>query len=59
MTGVYYGGISDKLGFGLCVAVVLLSVCALGFINQVAKLRRDIVFVADDKGFATIPGALC
>lgn len=49
MTGIHYGGISDKLGFGLCVAVVLLSVCALEFINQVAKLRRDIVFVADDK----------
>ncbi len=52
---VNFAGFLDKIGMGMTVIIiVVLSLCTLLFcilfINQVAKLRRNIIFVADENG---------
>lgn len=55
LIGVNFSGFSDNIGIVLTIVItVLLSLCAilfcLMFISQVAKLRRKIIFVADENG---------
>ncbi len=52
---VNFAGFLDEIGMGMTVIIiVVLSLCTLLFcilfINQVAKLRRNIIFVADENG---------
>lgn len=50
-----YSSVTAALGVGLAITLlVLLSLCALTFMFltacQIAKLRRDIIFIADERG---------
>ncbi len=55
LTGINFAGLVDQIGMGMTVIItVVLSLCTLAFgilfINQVAKLRRNIIFIADENG---------
>lgn len=55
LIGVKFAEVSKSLGLGLTIAMfVLLSICIIVFcilfINQIVKLRRKVIFVADESG---------
>ncbi len=55
LTGVNFAGLLDEIGMGMTVIIiVVLSLCTLlfciFFINQLAKLRRNVIFIADENG---------
>ena len=52
---VNFSKLSDSIGMGLTICMtILLSLCVLGLfillINQVAKFRYNIIFIADENG---------
>lgn len=55
LIGVNFNAVIQSVNFGLTIAIiVLLSVCILillfFLVNQAAKLRRDVIFIADENG---------
>lgn len=55
LTGVNFVGLSNKIGMGATIIIIaVLSLCiilfCIFFINQVVKLRRNIIFIADENG---------
>ncbi len=55
LIGVNFAGLLVEIGMSMTVIIiVVLSLCALMFcilfINQVAKLRRNIIFIANENG---------